>query len=45
MNHSLRSADATTHLKVVCLFKVVCPSLVAVLTAPGTLTSASWSMP
>ncbi len=46
MNHSLKSADPTTRLKVVCLSLIVpIIVIVAALAAPGTLTSAAWSMP
>jgi hypothetical protein len=45
VNDSLKSA-ATTHLKVVCLSLIVSIIvIVAAIAAPGTLTSAAWSMP
>jgi hypothetical protein len=46
VNHSLRSADATTHLNVLCLSPIVSIIvIVAALAVPGTLMSAAWSMP
>jgi hypothetical protein len=45
VHHSLRSADSTIHLKVVCLSLIVSIMVVvAALGASATLTSAAWSM-
>ena len=45
-NNSLRTADPTTHLKVVC-FSLIGSIIivVAALVAPATMTSAAWGMP